>query len=336
MPNMDIFKQDAFSSTSLTTFINGQDFVPGYVGESVDFNNYGVTTTSIAIEQKDTVLGLIQTSPRGSTPPQTQDDKRVVRQLTIPRIAKGVTVYADQIQNVRPFGSQTELQSVQGVVNPLLKKVLLEVDMTVENLRLGAFRGLILDANGAVIYNLFTEFGVTQAAEVDFALDTATTDVKKICRTVRRTMKTNLKLANNGRFKIQALCSDEFYDALINHEQVVAAYDRYMGITKPGDDVSGFPYGDIWFENYQGTDDKTSVAVAANKVVMAPVGVPGLWENPYAPADTIEFVNTPGLPRYVLPDPENKNSDRAVHFEVQSNTLPFCTRPLCLMKGKKA
>jgi hypothetical protein len=36
------------------------------------------------------------------------------------------------------------------------------VDATLEHLRIGAIKGQILDADGpAVIYDLFTEFGVT-------------------------------------------------------------------------------------------------------------------------------------------------------------------------------
>jgi Phage major capsid protein E len=43
-----------------------------------------------------------------------------------------------------------------------------------EHLRVGAIKGKILDADGsAVIYDLFTEFGVSQHTEIDFDLDNA-------------------------------------------------------------------------------------------------------------------------------------------------------------------
>ena len=49
-----------------------------------------------------------------------------------------------------------------------------KMDSTLEHLRIGAIKGQILDADGsAVIYDLFTEFGVTQHTEIDFDLDNA-------------------------------------------------------------------------------------------------------------------------------------------------------------------
>ena len=46
-----------------------------------------------------------------------------------------------------------------------------KMDATLEHLRIGAIKGQILDADGsAVIYDLFTEFGVTAHTEIDFSL----------------------------------------------------------------------------------------------------------------------------------------------------------------------
>ena len=86
--------------------------------------------------------------------------------------------------------------------------------------------------------------------------------------------------------------------------------------------------------NYRGTDDNTTVAVEADKAHFFPVGVPGLWRNPFAPADTMDAVNSIGLPRYVIPGVDPSGKDKYRTFEVQSNPLPFCTRPKVLMKAR--
>ncbi len=337
MPNMDIFNNDAFSAVSLTASVNEEDYVPGRVGEVCQFREHGVHTTTIAVEKKGTTLSVIPTTPRGSPPTQSTRDKRDMRNLNVPRVSKEAVIYADQIQNVRAFRSETELETVQGVVDEEVGKILLEQDMTLENLRLGAFSGLILDEDGSTIYDLFTEFGVSQEAEVDMELDVTTTKVRTKCSAIRRTMAKNLKLPAGNNFAIHALCSDGFFDDLINHDDVKAAYERWQeGAALRTDYTYGqFYFAGILWENYRGSDDGSSVAVEADKANLAPVGIPGLWENPYAPADTMDFVNTAGLPRYVIPgyDPSGKN--RYMSFEVQSNPLPFCTRPKTLMKAKK-
>ena len=54
------------------------------------------------------------------------------------------------------------LEGVQAVVNQRMSEMATKMDATLEHLRIGATKGQILDADGlAVIYDLFTEFGVT-------------------------------------------------------------------------------------------------------------------------------------------------------------------------------
>jgi hypothetical protein len=336
MDTMDIFNQDAFGLISMTDSALDMPYVPGVVGQSGIFTSKPVTTTTIMIEKKGTTLGLIQTSPRGAPPEKKVRDKRNVRNLNIPRIAKDVEIYAEQVQGVRAFGSTSTLEQVQQVVNDEVGIVLVENDMTIENLRLGAIKGIILDADGSTLYNLFTEFSVTQIAEFDFELDDTAIDVRVKCQALKRLMGVEIK-SGAMPFGIEALVGDEFFDALISHTSVKATYLNRAGAEKVQENVAweSFYFAGINFVNYRSTDDGTSIVVDTTKAHFYPIGVPGLFVEYYAPADTIDTVNTPGLPRYILPgrDPSGKN--RYVTFEVQSNPLPICLKPRVLIKAKK-
>jgi hypothetical protein len=81
--------------------------------------------------------------------------------------------------------------------------------ITLEHLRMGALKGVILDADGSVIYDLYDEFGITPAV-INFDLTNAT-NVKKKCADVLRHIEDNLK----GEFMtgVHCLCSPEFFDA---------------------------------------------------------------------------------------------------------------------------
>jgi ATP-dependent protease ClpP protease subunit len=93
---------------------------------------------------------------------------------TPPQLAAILTILADEVQNVRAFGSESMLEGVQAVVNQRMSEMASKMDATLEHLRIGAIKGQILDADGsAVIYDLFTEFGVTAHTEIDFDLDNA-------------------------------------------------------------------------------------------------------------------------------------------------------------------
>jgi Phage major capsid protein E len=123
--------------------------------------------------QRDS-LNLVETTARGAPAIQNTTNKGKARSLVVPHIALEDTILADEVQNVRAFGSESMLEGVQAVVNQRMSEMATKMDATLEHLRIGAIKGQILDADGsAVIYDLFTQFGVTAHSEIDFGLDNA-------------------------------------------------------------------------------------------------------------------------------------------------------------------
>ena len=196
MPALDIFSGSAFSMVALTDAINKMPFVPGRIGQLGLFREQGVSTTAVMIEEREGSLTLVETTSRGAPAVQHVANKRKARSLTVPHVALEDTILADEVQNVRAFGSENMLEGVQAVVNQRLTEMATKMDATLEHLRVGAIKGQILDADGiAVIYDLFTEFGVTAYAEIDFDLDNASPAagaVKKECHDVRRKIEDEL------------------------------------------------------------------------------------------------------------------------------------------------
>lgn len=337
---LDVFNTDAFSTVRLTAAINDMDHVPGRAGEIAFVGvGSGVNTTTVAIEARGDSLALIQTSERGAPAAQREADKRTLRDVRVPHIKKEQTIRADQVQDVRAFGSEDALQGVEVVIMDQMEKLARDHDLTLEHHRLGALRGTILDADGSTLLDLFTAFGVTQESEVNFALTTDTTDVRGKCAAVERQMKRNLKMALPSTARIHALCSDAFFDALLFHKEVKGVWDGWASAERRlGDSyVHGiFEYGGIFFENYQGTDDNSTVTIAANKAQFVWSGVPGLYSESYAPADFMETVNTVGLPRYAKIGPDPSGFNRFATLHTQQNPLPLCLRPKTLMVAKKA
>lgn len=345
MPSLDVFNQDAFGVVSLTDAINNVPFTPGAAGRLIDWNERGVTTTSIMIEQQNGVLALINPTPRGGPGETTAKDKRNVRSLVIPHYQHDDAINADEVQGVRAFGSETEVQSVQGLVNQrLADAVNLVLDPTLELQRLGAVKGIILNADGSQLYNLFTEFSVSQETEIDFDLDNATPASGALRKA---TAKATRLIANNlGGVPftgIHAFCGDNFFDDLLAHVEVVASYSNTdmasvlrTGYVLPNNAATkiygAFEFGGIVWHNYRGQNG-ASAMVDTNKCHIFPVGVPGLFRTVYAPADYVETVNTVGLPRYAKQwtTPNGKR----IEMESQSNPLSYCTRPKVLLIGRR-
>ena len=336
---LDIFNNDAFKMVALTAAINKVDHVPGRAGELAFAGvGRGVSTTSVAVEQRGETLSLISSAARGSNPAQINGPARVIESISVPFFPLDAVIRADEIQNVRAFGSDNSLEGAMQVVSDRINSLSLRHDLTLEYLRLGALKGTVVDADGTtVLVNLFNKFGVTAEAPVNFALGTATTDVRAKCAQVIRTMQKNAKMALPGSAKVWALCGSAFFDALISHANVKGVYDGYAAAERRlGDSyVNGiFEFGGIFFEDYRGSDDGV-VGIAADEVRFFYVGAPGMYAENYAPGDFLETVNTIGLPRYakLLPDPTGAN--RIVTVHTQQSPLPLCLRPKTLMSGTR-
>jgi len=336
---LDIFRGSAFSVQSLTDAINKIPFVPGRLGQIIPWNEAGITTLSVMIEEKSGVLNLIQPTPRGGPGETIAKQKRTARQLTVPHIQRDDAVYADEVQGIRAFGSETQLETVQGKVNErFAEHVNLGFDPTLEWMRVGAMKGIILNPDLTVLYNLFTEFGVAQPAEINFAL--GTTGLRKRCAQAVRLIADALGgVTYTG---VMAECGNDFFDALLENEDVVNSYKntdmasvlRSGYIMPNGNKIYGaFEFGGIIWENYRGKNGANDI-VHTDKCHLFPVGVPGLFKTVFAPADYIETVNTVGLPRYAK-QIEMRNG-KGIELEMQSNPLCYCTRPAVLIQGRRA
>lgn len=337
MGALDVFASDAFSVLSLTDAINKVPFIPGQVMGLGLFQESGVATTSVLIEEKDGVLYLVPNTPRGAPGKQNQTSKRTARSLVIPHLPVSDRILADEVQNVRAFGSESALEGVQAVVDGRTMTMSQSLDATTEHLALGAIKGQILDSDGStVIYDLFTEFGVSQATEVDFDLDNASPAsgvLRKKCAGVLRTISTNLGAATVRT--AHAFCGSAFFDDLVAHPEVRATYlqQQEAGQLRGGYYSERFEFGGIVWEEYRGSVGGVDF-IDADKCHIFPVGVPGLFKLYYGPADYMETVNTIGIPKYMKQAADEK-FNKFVELEAQSNPLPLCTRPKALIKGKR-
>jgi hypothetical protein len=331
---LDIFRSDAFSVVELTDAINKLKFVPGRIGALGLFQSTAVSTTTVAIEEKDGILGLVAPTPRGAPGSTLDKALRTIRDFRVPHFELNDAIMAEEVQNVRPFGQQTGLEVVQAKVAERLQIHLQSHAATEEYARIGAIKGVVTYAGGSSL-NLNTEFGVTAQTEVDFDLDNASPvsgALRAKCASVVRTIQDELGGTPLGA--VHAFCSADFYDLLISHPEV---RDTYLGWAqaeelRTGYAYGAFPFGGIMWEEYRGSVDGTAF-VAPAKCHIFPVGVPGLFRTYYAPADYVETVNTLGLPRYAK-QYEMPNG-KGIYLDTQMNSLSLCTRPRTLVQGRK-
>lgn len=328
MPSMDIFNSDAFTTVSLTKAINVAPHFPQRLAELGLFSEEGMTTTNAMIEQLGSTLSLVPSGTRGSPANATAGDKAKLIPFPAVHLPQRATIIADSVQNLRAFGSESELETVQTVVNKRLEKMRRNLDATIEFHRMGAIKGQVLDSDGiSVLLDLYTAFGVTQQTH-NMALATATTKVR--AEIVKAKRKSEDDLGGLMYKSMRAFCSPEFFDQFVSHGSVEAAYDRWMnGEFLRADLRAGFYHGGVFWEEYRGKVGSTSF-IPANEAYLVPEGVPDMFITHYAPADYEETVNTIGLPYYAKQEPMRMAKGR--DLEAQSNPLCLNTRPRSVIK----
>lgn len=334
MATMDVFEADGFSALEMTAALNKQDFLPTLLGDMGLFDPQPIRTEKFAIEEQDEALALIQSSPRGAPLDRSHRQRRNFRDFRTVRLAEGDRITADEVQGIREFGQENELMQVQREVARRQMKLRRKVELTWENMRLGAVQGIVTDADGSTILNFFSEFGVTQPSEINFALGTASTDVQGKCAQVVRQMQKAAKGAWSTSTRVIGLASDGFFDQLVSHDNVREAY-KYQQSQQLREQTAFqmLDFGGIRFINYRGTDDGSTVAIGANKCKFFPQDAPGAFEVALSPAETFEFVNTPGQPFYTMLVPD-RDRDMYVDVEVYSYPMFYPTRPKMLQRAR--
>jgi hypothetical protein len=325
---------DAFNMASLCAAINILPNMYGRVQQLGLFTPDPITTRTAIVEEQNGILNLIKTQPVGSQGNYNKVGKRSVRSFVVPHIPLPDIIMPSEFSGIRAFGQTSAMETLASVMQKHLQTAKNKFAITLEYLRMGALKGIIYDADASTLYNLYTEFEITQKT-VDFALDTDTTDVAGKCRDVLRHIEENLKgEVMNG---VRALVDSTFFDALIKHPEVEKYYEGHAAFLQlqgsGADPRKGFTFSGITFEEYRGTatdeDGTARPFITAGYGHAFPTGTMNTFKTVYAPAEFLETVNTPGLELYAKQATEKFG--RWVDLWMESNPLPLCCRPAVLV-----
>lgn len=331
------FETPGFSMASLTAAIN---LLPNRYGRLEQLNLFPakpVRTRQIIVEEYAGKLSLLPTRPAGSPGTVGERGQRRVRSFVIPHIPHDDVVLPEEVQGLRAFGSETEMEAIGGVMARHLDTMRNKHAITLEHLRMGALKGQILDADGSLLVDLFQEFQIGAQTSISFDLGNASTNVKKKCYDLLRRIEDGMR----GEFStgVHVLCSPEFFEQFTTNGKVEAAYARWMeGAVLIGDMRAAFSFAGITFEEYRGQANylkadgttETRRFIAAGEAHAFPTGTVDTFATYFAPADFNETVNTLGQPLYAKQEP--RKFDRGTDLHTQSNPLPMCHRPSTLVK----
>lgn len=319
--------ENAFEMGSLTAAINLLPNNYGRLREMGLFTPEYVATRTIFIEEQNGKLSLLKTMPVGAPGQKAEHEKRNVRIFKVPHIPHEDVITADDIEGVRAFGSENQFIALNNLINGRLQAMKNNHAITLEYLRLGALKGIIYDADGSVLYNLYKEF-LIKPKSIDFDLGDATTDVHQKCLEVKEWIEDNL--LGEVMSGVRALVNKNFYRPLIAHPSVKETYLGWAAAENwRKDQRAGFEFGGITFEEYNGKANYhgTNQDFFTDKYGIAfPMGTMDTFRTIFAPPTFLSTVNVP-YNQPVFAKSIRSQDDTRIELITQSNPLPICMRP---------
>lgn len=336
MASIDIFNDDAFGLMEMTDAVNAAPYKPRLLGSLGLFKEKPIRTTVAWVERKQNKLAVISTAPRGTMKDVRSTPLRDARPFQVPHVPYYQDILADDIQNVRAFDTESELEVMSEHVNEQLEGMRDDHEVTHEYHRVGALKGVVLDADGTTeLYDFYDEFDVVQQTQ-DFV--GSEEDLAPVI--VGATRKIATALGNIVPKKIVALCGDTWFDAFVRHPSIKEDYKRwmdggflraqYLGPEWYALAENGVQYQNVLFLNYRGEIGDLEF-IPDDEAYFFPIGVPGMFQTIVAPGDMIGLANTRGRLIYASKDflPHNKG----VQLHTQSNALMINTRPGAVVKS---
>ena len=138
-----------------------------------------------------------------------------------------------------------------------------------------------------------------------------------------------------GAYSVSVLCGSGFFNSIVNHPLVQAAYDQYASSQEPlrqrlGGDIVGRVFehkGISYVEDISGQ-------IARDDAYMFPMGIQDMFQIHYAPANTLEHANTVAESMYIFLEQDRRaatvqtetsfvciNQRPELVIEISSNTL---------------
>lgn len=351
MVSLDVFNQDPFKTIELTAAVEKVPFKPQGLGALGIFEDFPIYVDTAVIEDRAGVLTVIPFSERGTAGTERTTELRKARNFKVPRLRHEDTIYAREVANIREFGTESVLMQVMTEVARRFAGptgLISNIEYTWEYHRLAALQGELLDANGSVVYNYFTEFGVTPPTEIGFNLAANIEgSLRPLCNQLYRGVARAAKGAFTTGSRVYAACGDTFWDEFTTHQDVTKTFYNWQAAAELRSGAAFDPmiyepdqlsfqamkFADIYWFNYRGSDDASTIAIPADKVKFFPVAAPGVFRRILAPGESIEWVNTLGRPLYSRIIPDLLRNEFAKP-EVSSYPLHICTRPEVLYSGR--
>lgn len=336
----DLMSAPEFADDRLTETINIPPFVTGRLAQLGLFTDTPIATTYVRIGIKDGQLTIIPARERGGPANKNMSGGKSRILIDIPHFPLDDAIEPSDFQNLLAWGEDRVFETFGNVLNDKLTEIRGKHDQTHAHLDWGAVTGVILDAEGKELLDIYDEFDITQTT-FDMGLGAGGTDVAQKSRALKSAVRRTLK--GSPMTGIRVLASPEYFDAYTGHGSVKDAYKYFSSNTQnPNRDglEEGFVHAGLTIERVDEEFSKrlgdgtieTGPVIPAGEARVIPMGTP-FFKRYIAPPDTINDANrAPSPTDKVFVSTAERDHGKGYDIHTESNILPVCTQPQAILR----
>jgi hypothetical protein len=344
---LDIFRNDAFTVTSLQRVVDNMPYVPQELGQMQLFDPKPIPTEEVLLYEEDGNIRLIPVTERGGPDIQQIRDQGRLRALKTLRLSKMDTVRAGELMGVANMAlpETIRLRNAISLVNKRMTKLKSDMEATKELHRLGALQGKLLDADGTtVLVDYFTEYGI--AAPATISVNFGTTAEDDLMMDFQSTFLIPIVTALQGRatpnVRLGALVGDGWWDKMMRHPAIREVYKlqqtgRALAATANPLWAPNFwnrlDFAGVTWIHYRGATFGT-IAVPSNDAIFFPIGAQDVFNVYWSPGETLNDVGQDGRPEYPYIQPDVRDQMPShVDIFLRSYPLYACIFPKALLRA---
>ncbi len=306
------------------------------------FTEEGVTTKTVQFDETSMTLVLIEDKPRGKRDQVNKEQYSKLHTVGIPHFPFDDVIRPQDVIGRRRAGTKDQPDNVANVRAKKMIRMRRSWSATIEYARMQAIMGNVYNPNNTNdVQSWFTEMDVSQeTVDFDFG-DTASELLEKIEQGYAFSQD-NL-LSGEIATDFIAICSPQFFSALIKHPSVKEAYKYYSSAQEPlrnrlTGGIDGrfreFDYGGVRFIEYRGSyPDKSGTnqpIVPAGDAYLLPLGTTDTFMTYYAPPERFGYEHTVGESQYMWEWVDDRGHQ--IDLESESNFLNVNRRPQCVVR----
>jgi len=293
---------------------------------------FGVATIA-QVERVTETNDDIQAKPRGADRNFTGRESAIVRNFNIPFFPLDDKIKPKDVQDLRAYGTTDTPQTVEDRVMRSMSRIERSHSNVKEKALYEAIKGNSHSPGWTQgVYDYAVEFGVTSlvtTAPVDFTV--LTVDPRDTLEDKARAHIIDEAKDNADSYRVIAIVGRQWFSALISHPLVIDAYSQYSSDQEPlrkrlGGDVINRIFeskGILYLEDISGE-------IATGEAFVLPLGIKNMLQLHYAPADTIEHVNTTAVEMYVF---MKSDGHRTETIETETSMIAVNSRPELVVKS---